>query len=397
MSKYKLTFKLKQHTPIIHFQHDQHGATLRATELKPKLDRFLIKKLGLTTGTGDKEVPKDEYKSWFINQGKEHLALDYKVRVDLINKNFRAGEVVLIPPVRDPWVLSEGVVVYITSFHTTFLDLLRDNTGNPSKLLKEFFVLNNFGKRQSKGFGCFYTENTSIDFVENTLKQFTLFKRNSSLRFESYNDRNNPNYFYSNLISRDWYRLKSGKNHNGYEKSRIFNYLEENDLRWDKRWIKRQLKVLIDRRDLTYDLKYDTDPIDINNRNSWEDEGNEEYRYGRAMLGLAEHYEFLTTNGNYKYQVIIDGGNIERFKSPITFKIFDKDIYAYCHNVNDKIFNQTFKIKVQKKVKRGREFIKDGEPIEIEETIITPNLSEFNLSEFCEEYFPTIGYQLIQN
>jgi len=41
MSKYKLTFKLKQHTPIIHFQHDQHGTTLRATEIKPKLDRFL--------------------------------------------------------------------------------------------------------------------------------------------------------------------------------------------------------------------------------------------------------------------------------------------------------------------------------------------------------------------
>jgi len=41
-SKYKLCFKLKQHTPIIHFQADQKGATLRATELKPKLDRFLM-------------------------------------------------------------------------------------------------------------------------------------------------------------------------------------------------------------------------------------------------------------------------------------------------------------------------------------------------------------------
>jgi len=44
-SKYKLCFKLKQHTPIIHFQADQKGATLRASELKPKLDRFLIDKL----------------------------------------------------------------------------------------------------------------------------------------------------------------------------------------------------------------------------------------------------------------------------------------------------------------------------------------------------------------
>ena len=42
---YKLEFTLKQHTPIIHFQHDQEGATLRATEVKPKLDRFIIEKV----------------------------------------------------------------------------------------------------------------------------------------------------------------------------------------------------------------------------------------------------------------------------------------------------------------------------------------------------------------
>ena len=46
MSKYKLSFTLRQHTPMIHFQADQPGATLRATELKPKLDKFLIEKLG---------------------------------------------------------------------------------------------------------------------------------------------------------------------------------------------------------------------------------------------------------------------------------------------------------------------------------------------------------------
>lgn len=39
---YRLEFTLKQHTPIIHFQHDQYGATLRASEVKPKLDIGLI-------------------------------------------------------------------------------------------------------------------------------------------------------------------------------------------------------------------------------------------------------------------------------------------------------------------------------------------------------------------
>ncbi len=38
------TFHLKQHTPIILFQIEQEGATLIATKLKPKLDRFIIAK-----------------------------------------------------------------------------------------------------------------------------------------------------------------------------------------------------------------------------------------------------------------------------------------------------------------------------------------------------------------
>ena len=34
MSKFKVEFQLKQHTPIIHFQADQNGATLRALKHK---------------------------------------------------------------------------------------------------------------------------------------------------------------------------------------------------------------------------------------------------------------------------------------------------------------------------------------------------------------------------
>ena len=40
----KLEFKLNPQSPLIHFQPDEAGATVRATELKPKLDKFLIEK-----------------------------------------------------------------------------------------------------------------------------------------------------------------------------------------------------------------------------------------------------------------------------------------------------------------------------------------------------------------
>lgn len=35
---------LSQQTPMWHFQSDQEGCCLRATEVKPKLDSFLLKK-----------------------------------------------------------------------------------------------------------------------------------------------------------------------------------------------------------------------------------------------------------------------------------------------------------------------------------------------------------------
>ena len=67
----ELKVQLKQHTPIIHFQHDQEGATLRASELKPKLDKYLIEKF---------EKENIDYKKWLIGKG-EHQALNYKVKI----------------------------------------------------------------------------------------------------------------------------------------------------------------------------------------------------------------------------------------------------------------------------------------------------------------------------
>lgn len=41
----KLELDLKCHAPIIHFQPEEEGATLRASEVKPKFDRYLLKKV----------------------------------------------------------------------------------------------------------------------------------------------------------------------------------------------------------------------------------------------------------------------------------------------------------------------------------------------------------------
>lgn len=66
-----LSFTLRQHTPHIHFQDTDPRATLRATEIKPKLDRFLIGKLGRIGNISP---------SWRVGREKaQSPALDYKL------------------------------------------------------------------------------------------------------------------------------------------------------------------------------------------------------------------------------------------------------------------------------------------------------------------------------
>ena len=65
---YKLEFELEQHTPIIHFQARDAGATLRASEVKPKLDKFVLTQIGKGF-VNDPKANEEEY----YKEGKKHL------------------------------------------------------------------------------------------------------------------------------------------------------------------------------------------------------------------------------------------------------------------------------------------------------------------------------------
>ena len=172
---YKLTFTLKQHTPIIHFQHEQEGATLRASEVKPKLDKFLIERLQLTQviqkDNKPVEVPKQQFAKWFNNS--EHLSLNYKLRFAENNsqkipiENFHKNAPMYFGNMGDDAIpkhfkLIDLTNVSIISFNSDFLDSIRI-------ILYEFFFGQNFGTRQSKGYGSF--EVVSINGDENIVKK----------------------------------------------------------------------------------------------------------------------------------------------------------------------------------------------------------------------------------
>ncbi|MCB9266438.1 MAG: hypothetical protein H6558_15520 [Lewinellaceae bacterium] len=73
---FKTTIAIQQHTPIIHFQHDQDGATLRATEVKPKLDKFIYSRFKLLF-PGEKEL----HKSVELFNPENRANSSYKLRI----------------------------------------------------------------------------------------------------------------------------------------------------------------------------------------------------------------------------------------------------------------------------------------------------------------------------
>ena len=65
---FRKTYLLKAQSPMIHFQPSADGACLRATEVKPKFDRFLIRKF---------LKQNIDFTKW--KSTKDHEALDYRM------------------------------------------------------------------------------------------------------------------------------------------------------------------------------------------------------------------------------------------------------------------------------------------------------------------------------
>lgn len=280
---HKLTVTLKQHTPLIHFQHYQEGATLRASEVKPKLDRFILTKLG--GGTYKDGVEEAQKKDWLIGikstderfafEKDKQYALNYKLRfvineepkISIINevKKDRSGEIVykrdsdlkdlypyplffgnLDKDIDDDFdykrfsLLNDPFKMHVLSFNLTLLKYI-DSDG---QLFADFFAENNFGTRQSKGFGSFYVDKSDEKYFKE-LKGKIFFKRASQNYNELFSD---INLFYNSLrggINKK--KLdKSKKDKAGnykmedvfYFKSLLFLYAKSLGLQWEKKTIK---------------------------------------------------------------------------------------------------------------------------------------------------------------
>jgi hypothetical protein len=316
---------------MIHFQHDEPGACLRASEVKPKLDRFVAKYLE----TRKIEVPK----SWRISP--EHDALKYQMQfradsnskkvIDLNRANFRYyfGNIGSEIAKKKGVLYSTPICMRISCVCTetvspvdeplTLLELL-------SRLLGSFFKSHGFGTRNSKGFGAF----SVIDETASNISLRPFFSVYYGIKY--------PDECDVNVLKDIWVignMMKSGFNFtfgdpNDYYKGRIFRYFTIRGIGSDKAFIKQKV------------LKRGSD----SNRDSEEYSGYERFVFSRAMLGLPGTFEFRynenTTTRSGKVEV--SHPNIMRFKSPVLFRPYKNYLYFLPTEIPDAMFDAEFKL-----------------------------------------------------
>jgi len=174
-------------------------------------------------------------------------------------------------------------------------------------------------EKKNKGFGSFSVikiDNKEITFDENRLLRYypKIYKINSTDPLKK--------------ILEDYQYLKSGTNR-PYKKSLLFEYMCKKSVRWEKRMIKEYLKK--DFPSIFKKLKYEKEPIECKNEKSFE------YQYIRGLLGITEQIEFLKRDARdfrdkIKIQIKSKDKSVERFKSPITYKVINNNIYVLAVN-----------------------------------------------------------------
>ncbi|SFU71071.1 hypothetical protein SAMN04487886_11134 [Clostridium sp. DSM 8431] len=357
----KLEIELVQHTPIIQFQGQQKGAVLRGTEVKPKLDKFLIKYIF-------KEF--NQYKQYLIGY-KEGMTeedffdkkpLNYKIRFktsgkidsNKINKNTsfyfnNIGDSDKIDANRLVFVNNGKISVEFFSLNRELIKAIDDN-------FDDFLLINNFGFRQNKTFGSFTSkrDNRKNEDIINRIKEL---KDNNKIYYIEYEDNIKDDTMY-NKIRDDAYKIyqymKSGISYPKKEESYLFKYMNNNEnIKDEKQFI-------------------------VNNIFNKGNDGDKcQYRYERAVLGVCDYIDYKTLPNKKKGGVVkYESTSVERYKSPILFKIIG-NILIIISEEDTNIYDEKFYFK-KEGCKKGKE-------------IRTPSKEEFNLDDFLKCFFDSLN------
>lgn len=384
----KETIYLEQNTPMWHFHGNFRGTTLRATEVKPKLDKFIVTSIRRNNIT----IP-DNF--WVNSKEKTNLnnyALKYQIRItpqgQRLNLNDSGNNYPLFfgnladSEERKTLIYNPlGVEMTIFSLNPEIVRFIK-------QFINPFFAIHTFGTRQSKGFGCFYPRDETFINADET-RAIKLNGNDNLIKFKgpkySFNVRaqgdeqskfielfKHINYFHK--IIRSGINEKIVRNgiteRNVYYKSLLFHYAnskkgsDDIHLTWDKPVIRHNFKLYF--RDVDYLIRCNRHPIrpNVPVRTSMDVEYSfldiyklkiESKYLFRDALGLAmsqrwdSDTEVVITKGKYE-DVNGNDVEVERFKSPITYRPvkirngFTVYIYFDDNLISDNLRNAEFEI-----------------------------------------------------
>lgn len=366
----KLELDLKCHAPIIHFQPSVNakGATLRASEVKPKFDKYLLTKEPEELATYEL-LP---YKMKFIEKKKKEV-IDEKV----------ADEDVDIPLYyakdQKRMVITNPKIV-ITCFDPTLQKLI-------VKHIKNFFIVTNFGATQGKGYGSF----TVIDPEKNDqfeqeniekilMEEFglkTLYKIDCNKLVEELAKFKAIKKIFR-IIENFYKIIKGGINHKDYIKGFLFIHMNEKGIKNEKAALKTEI---IDR---PYDSNQNkvTQGSQINSHKEC---------YVRALLGLSSSFAFKDQRGQNGGAVDVNikishaDETIERFPSPLTFKVINKIIYIIPKKIDERIWKKEFVFTYELDKKRGHAHGIQPKSKPEKLKLDTPALNDFCLEDFLDK------------
>lgn len=358
MYDWQKEYKLVQHTPLIHFQHSEPHACLRATEVKPKLDRFLIEQLEKDDRFGD-----GRWKKWFVGDGSQQ-SFDYMMRITPnseqverthsieraiaraehrppnanlheIHKNYFGNmasgnniQDTIRETFKESLFYKDGLTLTIRCFIPELLTFIDEH-------IRGFFMMHNFGTRQRKGFGSFTVD---ISTEPNAPKGFDLVGKYCP---NAYYCKLDGNVNADALLDAVWVIsafLRSGFNRGegNYVRGFVFRYFqrEKNPLANDKAFVKQQVLHNVYNEATRGEHLH---PYGNNVR----------YRYVRGLLGTNENSRFCRAPNAHTpvYDIYTHSAEgIERFPSPLLFKPIGKFVFILPQKMPDRIFGSEFYI-----------------------------------------------------
>lgn len=332
MYSFQLEYTLIPHSPLIHFQYDSVGAALRATEVKPKLDRYLISHYNGT-------IPDQ----WRNDQSKD--ALNYQLRIISLEHNAsielgRKTNYEIFYGNMGDGAEKKGIKNKQKLVVTCFIRELRDYI---DRVIGDFFIVTNFGTMQSKGFGSFTVDgkNKNQEHICDVLKrEYT--RLNHCYVFDrgaKYNDPLQDETF--KRIKTVYSLMKSGLNYTRdgryptrYQRSILFNYVRSMTIHGtpanmgnEKAWMKQN----------------GISPA-LNRSGSYVATHDHYSRYVRALLGIGETIKYQDAPSGFVDVTIKEvSGSVERLNSPILFKVIDRTVYYVATEINPEIYGKTFR------------------------------------------------------